>query len=416
MAEFYDAGAGVLFKHDRPWFYQDLNCDDILSPDEMQFDPEPYGEGEGCWIRVDLGMKYDLWLVEPKCGEDCWEDDQRDIDEIEERVLLHQGTADELEPWIMVRGERITLDQYNPATDTLQVPVPVLGGGDIKDNSILEIVWYSDKSIEENSDGPGWGCVVDTVVVNGVEFLMYSHDCTYDAHSQEMHIYNEGILDWASNTGSKYVEQRFIVDASGPKVELLSPIARVEPTGTMKIEIAVDDEGCGVTSADVKVTDPEGELVVLDPPMEILGSKITGEVPGPLKRGEYTIKADVVDCLGNTTHFSETVQVESAVLTMVEPKAYPNPFNPGEEEATIGIDVSKRSQVSVKIYDWAGDYVTTLVHNEVWPQGNHLVKWAGEASDHTDLANGAYMCRITATDIDTGKTEESTLKIVIWRE
>ena len=42
------------------------------------------------------------------------------------------------------------------------------------------------------------------------------------------------------------------------------------------------------------------------------------------------------------------------------------------------------------------------------------VTWAGEASDGTPLSNGAYICRIAATD--GVKTVDQSLKLVIWRE
>jgi len=430
VARMYDGGIGVLFKHDRPWYLPDLNCDGVLDPLDRQFDPCPYPDWtwypwydgdddhlpDQCWIRVDWGMKYDLWLIQPH------ENDQNDIDEIEERILIHTGTANQLEPWLMrtnaeVTNERITLDQYNPANDTLVVPIPVMGGGLIKNGDMLEITWYAEKTIEANSDGPGWGCAVDTIVVGGQSYLIYAHGCTYDSESQEMHIYDEGIMDWAGNTGSKYVEQRFMVDMSGPVVHLLSPAGRVEPSGNMKIEILTTDPGSGVADVHVTVMDPEGKDVIFDPPLAYSNGKITGELEGPLMNGDYKINVIGRDMLGNVSEVVETVRVEAAVLTMSEPKIYPNPFNPGNgDDAVIRFDITKTSEVTVKVYDWAGQFVRTITNNERWEPGQSHVKWDGQANDGTDLANGAYMARITARDLDTGRTRESTLKIVIWRE
>ncbi len=377
QVKMYDGGSGILFKHSRgsDGFYDDY------------------------------GVKYDLWLVDG-------EDDQADIDEIEERVLLHQGTADELAPWITPK-----LEDYNPATDTLSVPVPVVGGGAIKNGDVLEIVWYSDKYIEANNDGPGFGCDVDTMVVNGREIMVFGLDCTYDSYSQEMHIYNQGVMDWAGNSGSRYVEQRFIVDMVPPSCNVISPAATIEPDGEIHIEIAFDDgaNGAGIDPASIQVTvlDPNGNEVEISD-LVITENGVTGTIPGPLVRGEYQVRIEAKDLLGNKCVTVRTVRVESAILTMTDAMAYPNPFNPAEANANIAFTLSRTSNVTVKIYDWNGNFVTTLAAQQSMDGSAHTIQWGGEASDGTDLANGTYIARVTATD---GKrTEEANLKVVLWRE
>ncbi|MCC7142468.1 MAG: hypothetical protein IT349_10235 [Candidatus Eisenbacteria bacterium] len=376
QVKMYDGGSGILFKHNRG--------------------------GDG--YDDDFGVKYDLWLVDG-------EDDQNDIDEIEERVLLHQGTADELAPWIEPK-----LEDYIPASDTLTVPVPVVGGGAIKNGDVLEIVWYSDKYIEANNDGPGFGCDVDTMVVNGHDILVYGMECTYDSYSQEMHIYNTGVMDWAGNSGSRYVEQRFIVDMAPPVCTVVSPAATVEPDGDLHIEVTLDDgDGAGIdpSSITVVVRDPNGDEVEIED-LTITEDGITGHISGPLVRGEYEVKVTSTDKLGNKCVTTRTVRVESAILTMTEAMAYPNPFDPAEANAKIHFSLSKTSDVTVKVYDWNGNFVTTLAANQSMGGGAHSIEWGGEASDGTDLANGTYIARVTATD---GKrTEEANLKVVLWRE
>lgn len=423
VARLYDAGMGILFKHDRPWYYADLDCDGVLNPNERQFDPVPYPDstwmdpgmrGVNCWMQADWGIKYDVWRIHTPDHQPP-HDHQNDIDNIEVRTLLHQGTANDLEPWIMQNGARITLDQYNPA-DTLVVPMPVMGGGVIQDNDIVEITWYSDKSIEQNSDGPGFGCIVDTVVVNGTLRLFWDPRCAYDSESQEMHIYNEGIQDWASNSGSKYVEQRFIVDMSCPNIAIVQPATTtVDPAGNMQIEVTFADAGVGVNPLTVSVTilDPSGNLAVIGSPNFING-RFTGVLVGPLQRGEYTIKATAADLLGAACERIQIVKVEALVLAMTEAVAAPNPFNPAEGTSKIHFNLSKAGDVTVRIYDFAGLEVATLASMEHMPAGMNHIDWAGEAADHTDLANGAYICRITASD--GAKTEEQNLKVVIWRE
>jgi hypothetical protein len=429
IAKMYDAGTGILFKHDRPWYFYDADQDGILDPIERQSDPTDDPSGEyGCgecpyWIRADWGIKYDVWRIHTP-DQQPPHDHQNDIDNIEVRTLLHQGTADELEPWVTVRGKpNFTMDQYVPGTDTLRVPVSVLGGGMIKDNDIIEITWYSDKSIEQNSDGPGYGCIVDTMLVNGTTHLYWDPNCAYDSESQEMHIYNEGIQDWASNTGSKYVEQRFIVDTSCPTITFVEPaVLTVDPNGDLHVVVTAVDDGVGIGSFVVTIKDPSGNVVTPAPAdVQVVGGRYQAVIRGPLRHGEYSVTAFATDLLGNGCDRALTVRAEAQVLAMTEVAAAPNPFNPqGSDQhggglMTIGFTVARKSDVTIKIYDFAGLEVAT-VRNQVPFEAGHWtnVTWAGEASDGTPLSNGAYICRITATD--GVKTVDQSLKLVIWRE
>jgi Mg-chelatase subunit ChlD len=429
IAKMYDAGTGILFKHDRPWYFYDADQDGILDPIERQSDPTDNPSGEyGCgecpyWIRADWGIKYDVWRIHTP-DQQPPHDHQNDIDNIEVRTLLHQGTADELEPWITVRGKpNFTMDQYVPGTDTLRVPVAVVGGGMIKDNDIIEITWYSDKSIEQNSDGPGYGCIVDTMLVNGTMHLYWDPNCAYDSESQEMHIYNEGVQDWASNTGSKYVEQRFIVDTNCPTISFVEPAAlTVDPNGDLHVVVIAVDDGVGIGSFVVTIKDPSGNVVTPAPAdVQLVGGRYQAIIRGPLLRGEYSVTAVATDLLGNGCDGALAVRAEALVLAMTEVAAAPNPFNPqGSDQhggglMTIGFTVARKSDVTIKIYDFAGLEVAT-VRNQVPFEAGHWtnVTWAGEASDGTPLSNGAYICRITATD--GVKTVDQSLKLVIWRE
>lgn len=420
QVKLFDAGTGILFKPDRRWFLPDFDCDGVIDAGDLQYDPlpeyvigdgdfDPYDEydEETCWHQVDWGVKYDLWWVDLK------EDDQRDIDEIEERMLLHQGTADELLPWVSP-----SLGEYNPATDVLTVPVPVVGGGVIGDRDILEVTWYSEKTIEAYTDGPGYYenyCGVDTVVVGGDVYYVYQPECTYDYQSQEMHIYDQGILDWAGNTGSKYVEQRFIVDMSAPSCEIHSPSATVTPEGDLDIHVVIVDDGAGIDDDDitVTVTDPEGNEAEIEE-LTIEDGVVHGHVHGPLLRGEYTVTVSATDRLGNRCVTTRAAKAENAVLAMTQSSAYPNPFNPAESNAKITFDVSKSAEVTVRIYDFGGNFVTTLALNEAVEAGTKVIEWGGEAADGTDLANGTYIAHVAVTD--GARTEETNLKVVLWRE
>ena len=102
------------------------------------------------------------------------------------------------------------------------------------------------------------------------------------------------------------------------------------------------------------------------------------------------------------------------MLTLADVYSYPNPFDPATGDAVIHFTLSKTSDVTIKVYDFAGNFVTTLMSNESMSASSPVVRWGGTTNDGTRCANGAYIVRVTATD--GNRTQESNLKVVIWRE
>jgi hypothetical protein len=362
----------------------------------------------------DDGIKYDLWLVD-------WEDDQNDIDEIEERVLLHQGTADELVPYLDP-----ALEEYTPS-DSLRVSMPIVGGGAIDDRDILEVTLYGIKEIEQNSDGPGLGlCTqLDTLWVGNVP-LMLCDGMYFDMNSQEMHIYIQGWRDEVGNSGSAYVEQRYIVDTSGPTVELLAPKDGdcVSPTEGVTLHFRVTDIGSGFDTRagmmTAAVQGPDGALTVGAPTFSNGTVKVvvTASDEEPLSFGTYTGVLTVKDKLGNVTNTPFHFTVCTNNLEVLGPKVFPNPFNPdgeaGNNTARLTFTLGRPADVSVEVYDFAGDKVASLMSRVTKPAGPVEVLWGGETDDGGDLANGVYIIRLTVKD--GTRTESMNLKAVIWRD
>ncbi|MBR9975092.1 MAG: T9SS type A sorting domain-containing protein, partial [Bacteroidetes bacterium] len=64
---------------------------------------------------------------------------------------------------------------------------------------------------------------------------------------------------------------------------------------------------------------------------------------------------------------------------------YPNPFNPS---TTIRFSITKRGEVSLKIYDLLGGEVATI-HQNVLDAGEHTVQF-----DASALRSGVYVYRL----------------------
>ncbi len=79
---------------------------------------------------------------------------------------------------------------------------------------------------------------------------------------------------------------------------------------------------------------------------------------------------------------------------------YPNPFNPA---TVIEFDLSRRSHVSIDIFNLLGQKVIELADDE-YPAGNHHITWDGISSSGKRVSTGTYFYRLTAEDfIDSKK-------------
>ncbi len=69
---------------------------------------------------------------------------------------------------------------------------------------------------------------------------------------------------------------------------------------------------------------------------------------------------------------------------------YPNPFNP---ETTISYDISKKSNVTVDIYNIKGQKVKSLL-NETQEAGQHKIIWQGDNNEGKRVSSGSYFYRV----------------------
>ncbi len=69
---------------------------------------------------------------------------------------------------------------------------------------------------------------------------------------------------------------------------------------------------------------------------------------------------------------------------------YPNPFNP---ETVLEYSVPQKSQVSIEIYNIAGQKVRTLV-NEVVSAGSYRLVWDGRSDTSEKVASGIYLYQL----------------------
>jgi hypothetical protein len=124
-----------------------------------------------------------------------------------------------------------------------------------------------------------------------------------------------------------------------------------------------------------------------------------------LGAGKYDYRLKQIDYNGNFEYFtlSSDVVIGAPNVFSVS-QSYPNPSNP---KARIDYQIPFTGIVNIKIYNLAGQEVTTLV-NETKDAGYYTAEFDG-----TNLASGIYIYRITAKDASSSQSFTKTMKMVL---
>lgn len=410
-----DHGSGVLFRPNRiddddysHYWWWDVEDYCKIARYGLLYDEWFYENDVPIQFDVDDGFKYDLWRVN-----NCDSCNACDIDYVESRTLLHTGTADELWPNVIT----------SVTGDTLTVPLNIMGGGAIQDGDVLEVTLYS-----KRYEIAPFTKLQEFLSLIGYYGGYYEDGWWLDCGLKGMVQYAASIQDNVFNTGSRFVEQRFIVDTSAPTFDVTSPgvscdgspVTPIEPVTDYTFTASFDDgNGCGldVSKTTVTISGPvkdgdEDGITLLNYELTEEGVKFT--IPkSDLLVGQYNIRIKGEDKLGNKFDKTCVLYVGSSRLTLTDAIAYPNPFNPQVDNVKISFVNDREATVMLKIYDFNGD--------EVWSKnvgavsvGPQVIEWGGMAEDGTPLGNGVYMARIEAND--GRRIETKVLRIAIWRD
>jgi hypothetical protein len=234
-------------------------------------------------------------------------------------------------------------------------------------------------------------------------------DCS-DGNEVEIYVYSgtnytgQGPCDLDGNCGV-YRRCSFVVDAYAPVISYSALDER-------PIRITITDARSGVDWETLEFYE-DGDLVE-----EVDLDTETGVITYDPESGGVEVEIRVTDIAG-CNMASKTFRVSYTgddVLTFEDPHNYPNPFDPGAGNSSTTIDpgVSKDCYLTVKIYDFAGEFVTTIVSNQYVSTSEKLY-WDGTTEGGTAVANGTYLCYIKAKDSD-GATKTAVIKITVLKE
>jgi hypothetical protein len=253
------------------------------------------------------------------------------------------------------------------------------------------------------------GMSIDVIVYDGT---FTSGDCEY-GHCRQYYS-NDGVPDCAENHANP-VWRRFTIDAMEPVVEFIS-----EETEAY-IEIRICDETSGVDETSVMIGDmtiDEFNYWMEEEDEDTRASfKATSLHCGILTIGPISGAVDwdleVSDKAGNFT--VEEIKRGGSIVGVTDVKFYPNPYmiNDMDEPGYIAYELSKDAHVTIKIYDFAGLPVATLV-DEHRSASSYREPWYGTDANGETVAPGAY---IGFVKIDDGhKVITKNLKIAVGHD
>ncbi len=117
--------------------------------------------------------------------------------------------------------------------------------------------------------------------------------------------------------------------------------------------------------------------------------------PDSLNNASYAFMVTAIPFVGN--------QDETQTPLALSLSAYPNPFG---ERIVLQFDLEKAEQVSLRIYDIKGRLVRDLLKefgSEFMPGKSTAKEWDGLDERGYPVANGIYLCRLSANNYSTTK-------------
>jgi hypothetical protein len=243
-------------------------------------------------------------------------------------------------------------------------------------------------------------------------------DCS-DGNEIELYVFSgtsytgDGPCDMSGNCG-EYRRCSFVVDAYEPSIS-------VGDTDERPIKITISDARSGVDWESLEFfedgvlicegTDCSDETVDLDTEAGVI-------YYDPEDGGGFDVEIRVNDMTGCNPAL-KTFEVDSwseLSLAFVEPHNQPNPFDPDADGPTkIFPGLNKCAYITLKIYDFAGEFVRDLTHGAEWGCPDEYGTWDGRTDGGTMVANGTYLCYVHARD-EMGAIKTQVIKITVLKE
>ncbi len=147
-----------------------------------------------------------------------------------------------------------------------------------------------------------------------------------------------------------------------------------------------------LTDLTLKQTSADGELKVLV--YDISAKSIAAGLSHVLRvDGDAVLESvEIADYQGNL--MLAKIDKSAVPTEFALGQNYPNPFNP---ETVIEFALPTASEMSLTVYNIAGQTVATIINGTV-PAGYHQVRWNGKDDNGTNASSGIYFYKIVSKD------------------
>jgi len=237
-------------------------------------------------------------------------------------------------------------------------------------------------------------------------------DCN-DGNEVELYVFSgtsytgDGPHDLNGNYG-KYRRCSFVVDAYAPSIS-------VGDTEKRPIRITITDAKSGVDWETLEFYE-DGDDITDDVTVDTETGVILYDAP---ESGGFEVEIRVNDMTGCNLAV-KTFDVDSWSELALQfgdmPHNVPNPFDPDDGPTVIDPELNKCAYVTVKIYDFGGEFVRKLADGDKqWCPGHTWLKWDGRTDGGTMVANGTYLCYVHARDA-MGNVKTQVIKITVLKE
>ena len=198
------------------------------------------------------------------------------------------------------------------------------------------------------------------------------------------------------------------------KINGIKPYPGDPISATPRIEITVTSSNA-VQSIGIQL-----DSISANPSFEAVGNNYfaTYETTTALSDGAHTLTIEAFDNLGNGATYEASpfyVQSERDVIVQGFPLNYPNPFNAGVQNTSIGYTLSKAGNITVTIFDISGNLVSRKSYSTSENGGRagyNEVPWDGRSDSGSVVGTGIYIYLIVADGkvVQNGKGKITVFK------
>ena len=224
--------------------------------------------------------------------------------------------------------------------------------------------------------------------------------------------------DWVKAPGRSTGIIALMADMKRPDVYRTYPDEDDTPESDRPtIEVWLDESGSGIKPESVCVK-LDGRTVEYQ--FDAVDNLITFKPAKPLSKGEHELSVELSDRAGNVMEKRVVPFQAAGPFGLVTLKNYPNPVDPDVNDVKVRYTFNQNTaQVDIDIFDSTGDLVRSIFDADQpvadGPNWTGEELWDGTNDFGDTVANGVYIFRLRATNVNGDSTMERTGKIAVLR-